>query len=231
MGELFFHTGLAGRMFNAVEQLMGRVPARLSYVTVAGGTAFATLSGSSMGSTRAPRHPNGPGDDEARLQEGHVHRTDPRDGRARHADTAVRARRAARHAGRDRHREAPGRRRRARPAAGRVLRDPHLRPRDPRPGRRTVLRARVRAPEPAHPRVPARCPADGLDHRVRHRSHHGRGGDPVRGRGLRVRRGDPARGGVPVRCAARPRRFPGRPRLRSASLPSRWGSPCGARAG
>ena len=51
MGELFFHTGLAGRMFNAVEQLMGRVPARLSYVTVAGGTAFATLSGSSMGST------------------------------------------------------------------------------------------------------------------------------------------------------------------------------------
>ena len=51
MGELFFHTGLASRMFNAIEQLMGRVPARLSYVTVAGGTAFATLSGSSMGST------------------------------------------------------------------------------------------------------------------------------------------------------------------------------------
>ncbi len=36
MGELFFHTGLAKRMFNAVEKLMGRVPARLSYVTVAG---------------------------------------------------------------------------------------------------------------------------------------------------------------------------------------------------
>jgi tripartite ATP-independent transporter DctM subunit len=51
MGELFFHTGLATRMFGAVEKLMGRVPARLSYVTVAGGTAFATLSGSSMGST------------------------------------------------------------------------------------------------------------------------------------------------------------------------------------
>lgn len=51
MGELFFHTGLANRMFTAVEKLMGRVPARLSYVTVAGGTAFATLSGSSMGST------------------------------------------------------------------------------------------------------------------------------------------------------------------------------------
>ncbi|HUT48564.1 MAG TPA: TRAP transporter large permease subunit [Alphaproteobacteria bacterium] len=51
MGELFFHTGLANRMFNAVEMLMGKVPARLSYVTVAGGTALATLSGSSMGST------------------------------------------------------------------------------------------------------------------------------------------------------------------------------------
>ncbi|MEE2999049.1 MAG: TRAP transporter large permease [Pseudomonadota bacterium] len=51
MGELFFHTGLARRMFNAIENLMGRAPARLSYVTVAGGTAFATLSGSSMGST------------------------------------------------------------------------------------------------------------------------------------------------------------------------------------
>ncbi|MBT3704130.1 MAG: TRAP transporter large permease subunit, partial [Alphaproteobacteria bacterium] len=51
MGEMFFHTGLANKMFNAVEQLMGRVPARLSYVTVAGGTVFATLSGSSMGST------------------------------------------------------------------------------------------------------------------------------------------------------------------------------------
>ncbi|MEQ8344913.1 MAG: TRAP transporter large permease [Sneathiellaceae bacterium] len=51
MGELFFHTGLANRMFDAIDRLMGRVPGRLSYVTIAGGTAFATLSGSSMGST------------------------------------------------------------------------------------------------------------------------------------------------------------------------------------
>ncbi|RMH52759.1 MAG: TRAP transporter large permease [Alphaproteobacteria bacterium] len=51
MGEIFFHTGLANRMFTAVEKLMGRIPGRLSFVTVAGGTAFATLSGSSMGST------------------------------------------------------------------------------------------------------------------------------------------------------------------------------------
>ncbi len=51
MGEIFFHTGLANRMFSAVDRLMGKLPARLSFVTVAGGTAFATLSGSSMGST------------------------------------------------------------------------------------------------------------------------------------------------------------------------------------
>jgi len=51
MGEIFFFTGLANRMFSAVDKLMGRLPARLSFVTVAGGTAFATLSGSSMGST------------------------------------------------------------------------------------------------------------------------------------------------------------------------------------
>jgi tripartite ATP-independent transporter DctM subunit len=51
MGEFFFFTGLANRMFNAIERLMGRLPGRLSYVTVAGGTAFAALSGSSMGST------------------------------------------------------------------------------------------------------------------------------------------------------------------------------------
>lgn len=51
MGELFFRTGLGMRMFNAIDQLMGKVPGRLSYVTVVGGTAFSTLSGSSMGST------------------------------------------------------------------------------------------------------------------------------------------------------------------------------------
>lgn len=51
MGELFFRTGLGMRMFNAIDMLLGRVPGRLSYVTVIGGTGFATVSGSSMGST------------------------------------------------------------------------------------------------------------------------------------------------------------------------------------
>ncbi len=51
MGEVFFHTGLGGRMFNAIDRLLGKLPGRLSYVTVLGGTGFSTLSGSSMGST------------------------------------------------------------------------------------------------------------------------------------------------------------------------------------
>ena len=51
MGEIFFHTGLGARMFTAIDKLLGRLPGRLSYVTVLGGTAFSTLSGSSMGST------------------------------------------------------------------------------------------------------------------------------------------------------------------------------------
>ena len=51
MGEIFFHTGLGGRMFTAIDKLLGKLPGRLSYVTVLGGTAFSTLSGSSMGST------------------------------------------------------------------------------------------------------------------------------------------------------------------------------------
>lgn len=51
MGEIFFHTGLGARMFNAIDRLLGRLPGRLSYVTVLGGTGFATMSGSSMGAT------------------------------------------------------------------------------------------------------------------------------------------------------------------------------------
>ncbi|MEZ5739495.1 MAG: TRAP transporter large permease subunit [Burkholderiaceae bacterium] len=51
MGELFYHTGLGQRMFNAIDRLFGSIPGRLAYVTVAGGTGFAALSGSSMGST------------------------------------------------------------------------------------------------------------------------------------------------------------------------------------
>ncbi len=50
MGELFFHTGLAVKVFDAFDKLIGRVPARLSYIAVGSGTVFATLTGTSVGS-------------------------------------------------------------------------------------------------------------------------------------------------------------------------------------
>lgn len=49
MGELFFHTGIAERVFFVVDRLMGRVRGRLSYVAIGGGTLFSALSGSSLG--------------------------------------------------------------------------------------------------------------------------------------------------------------------------------------
>src|SRR5580765_6834662 len=49
MGELFYHTGLATRCFNAADKLLGNVRGRLAYVTLIGGTAYAGPAGSSMG--------------------------------------------------------------------------------------------------------------------------------------------------------------------------------------
>ena len=49
MGELFYHTGLAVKCFNAADKLLGNVRGRLAYVTLIGGTAFAGPAGSSMG--------------------------------------------------------------------------------------------------------------------------------------------------------------------------------------
>ena len=51
MGELFFHTGLAFRVFDALDKCLGKLRARLSYLAVGGGTIFAMLSGSSMANT------------------------------------------------------------------------------------------------------------------------------------------------------------------------------------
>lgn len=51
MGSLFFHSGLALRVFDALDKLFGRLPGRLCYLTVAGGATFSTLTGSSMANT------------------------------------------------------------------------------------------------------------------------------------------------------------------------------------
>jgi len=51
MGALFFHTGLAIRVFDGLDVLFGKLPGRLCFLTVAGGTIFSTLTGSSMANT------------------------------------------------------------------------------------------------------------------------------------------------------------------------------------
>ncbi|WP_116083540.1 TRAP transporter large permease subunit [Tropicimonas sp. IMCC34011] len=51
MGSLFFHSGLARRVLDGIDALLGRLPARLSYLTLTSGTAFAALSGSSLANT------------------------------------------------------------------------------------------------------------------------------------------------------------------------------------
>jgi len=51
MGALLFHSGLALRVFDTLDTLFGRIPARLSYLTVAGGSTFSTLTGSTLANT------------------------------------------------------------------------------------------------------------------------------------------------------------------------------------
>lgn len=51
MGALLFHSGLAQRVFDTLDTMLGRIPARLSYLTVAGGATFSTLTGSTMANT------------------------------------------------------------------------------------------------------------------------------------------------------------------------------------
>ena len=51
MGSLFFHTGLAAKVFDGVDALIGSMRGRLSYLSVAGGTAFSMLTGSTMANT------------------------------------------------------------------------------------------------------------------------------------------------------------------------------------
>ncbi len=51
MGEILFYTGVAYRAIAAVEQMIAKVPGRLSIVSVLGGTVFSTLSGSTIANT------------------------------------------------------------------------------------------------------------------------------------------------------------------------------------
>ncbi|MEM8813583.1 MAG: TRAP transporter large permease [Pseudomonadota bacterium] len=51
MGEVMFHTGVAGRAIEAMDRLIARVPGRLSILAICGGTVFSSLSGSTIANT------------------------------------------------------------------------------------------------------------------------------------------------------------------------------------
>ncbi len=51
LGEVMFHSGLAMGMIDVLDKWLGRLPGRLSLLTVAGATLFSTMSGSSIGTT------------------------------------------------------------------------------------------------------------------------------------------------------------------------------------
>ena len=51
MGEILWHSSIASRALNALDRLFGRVPGRLSLLTVMSGTVFAALSGSTIANT------------------------------------------------------------------------------------------------------------------------------------------------------------------------------------
>ena len=51
MGEILFHTGLAIKVIDGVEQLIKQVPGRLAVVAVVSGTVFSAISGSTIATT------------------------------------------------------------------------------------------------------------------------------------------------------------------------------------
>jgi len=51
MGELLFHSGMAIRVIDGLSKLMGSIPARLSVLTIAGGTLLGAVTGATIGST------------------------------------------------------------------------------------------------------------------------------------------------------------------------------------
>jgi hypothetical protein len=131
MGEVFFHTGLGKRMFNAIDQLLGKLPGRLSYVTVLGRNGVLYPVGFLHGLHRASWLAYGAGDVSTRLQEEDVNRPDSGHRRFSHYHSAVGVGRTACYAGTNRRGCFAHCWRRPRPHSGRslhhrdLLDDPH----------------------------------------------------------------------------------------------------------
>ena len=51
MGEVLLQTGVAFKAIGAIDRMISRVPGRLAVVSIAGGTVFSSLSGSTIANT------------------------------------------------------------------------------------------------------------------------------------------------------------------------------------
>ena len=51
MGEILFNSGLAVKSLNSIEKWLGRLPGRLSVLSILSGALFASLSGSTIANT------------------------------------------------------------------------------------------------------------------------------------------------------------------------------------
>ena len=173
MGEIMFHTGVAGQAIDAVDRLIARVPGRLSLVAVAGGTIFSSLSRLHHRQHRDAGEHSPAGDVPARLSTGDLDRAHRRRRRARHAHPAVRPRGAAREHRPDPDLGPPRRGGDPRPHSRRPLRRLHPRPVLAQPGARAPLRHRRHELARAH-RALLQVRAAPHEHLRRHRGEHRR---------------------------------------------------------
>ncbi len=145
MGEVLFHTGVAMKAIDAFDNLISRVPGRLSVIAIVAGTVFSAISGSTIATTALLGGLLLPQMLQPRLRQAHGHGPDHGHRRRGHADPALGHHRAAGQPGRHLHHRAAGGRRGAGHAAVGAVRRLHRHPLldEPRPG--AGLRAATRS--------------------------------------------------------------------------------------
>ena len=111
MGEVLFHTGVAMKAIDAFDNVIARVPGRLSVIAIVAGTVFSAISGSTIATTALLGEPAAAADAQARLPPEHGDGADHGHRRRRHADPTVGADGAARQPGRHLDHRAADRRR------------------------------------------------------------------------------------------------------------------------
>ena len=95
MGEILWHSRVAFRAIDVLDKLLGRLPGRLSILTVLSGTVFSSLSGSTMATTAVLGTMLLPDMERRGYKRGDVDRADPRQRRFGHDRAAERRSRSS----------------------------------------------------------------------------------------------------------------------------------------